>query len=401
LSRFTKLLVFAERSSVLAPLPRFCDKGTAPQNSTQTKPDSVHPMPSNDVSQPEGNATRTRASPDIISMLREPAAAERVLLGLLGPDDTRIMQEYDDSGLRQNLAHHALGACLHFAMWLRENGESSLASRERDEARARVAELEERVRHVEEILRHLVQEYESKLNGLQYNVDQLRPKAEFCERKWKEQEALHQEKATLLEGVLRQLVEANSNLAKDTQSLDVARTRIEKLTGALTQTRKLYKQAEVEVKKVQQDCEMDRILGEIEKEERVKKGIALTTELELVEDFQNQNQKEGGSMPTLELNKDVSKQVNEAKNVDGEVEAQYPSTFWTRCHCCNVRYKYSRVHVNRLLRCQACPAAFVATEEVSTIYRRRHLVDTGSQVTASGRKPPDHGMVSLKGPGGS
>ncbi|XP_016650379.1 PREDICTED: uncharacterized protein LOC107881316 [Prunus mume] len=233
----------AERSSVLAPLPRFCDKGTAPQNSTQTKPDSVHPMPSND------NATRTRASPEIISMLRKPAAAERVLLGLLGPDDTRIMQGYDDGGLRQNLAHHALGACLHFAMWLKENGESSLASRERDEARAHVAELEERVRHVEEILRHLVQEYESKLNGLQNNVDQLRPKAEFYERKWKEQEALHQEKATRLEEVLKQLKEANSDLAKVTQSNDMARIRIEKLTSALTRTRKLYKQVEAEMKK--------------------------------------------------------------------------------------------------------------------------------------------------------
>ena len=54
------------------------------------------------------NGTHTRDSPEIISMLREPAAAERVLLGLLGPDDTRIMQEYDDGGLRQNLSHHAL-----------------------------------------------------------------------------------------------------------------------------------------------------------------------------------------------------------------------------------------------------------------------------------------------------
>ncbi|XP_034228506.1 uncharacterized protein LOC117637662 isoform X2 [Prunus dulcis] len=316
--RSKRLRLRAERSSVLAPLPRFCDKGTAPQNSTQTKPDSVHPMPSND------NATRTRASPEIISMLREPAAAERVLLGLLGPDDTRIMQEYDDGGLRQNLAHHALGACVHFAMWLKENGESSLASRERNEARARVAGLEERVRHVEEILRHLVQEYESKLNGLQNNVDQLRPKAEFCERKWKEQEALHQEKATRLEEVLKQLEEANSDLAKVTQSHDMARTRIEKLTSALTRTRKLYEQAEVEVKKVQQDCEMDRILGEIEKEERGKKRIALTTELELVEGFQNQNQKmEGGIMPTPELNKDVSKQVEEAEDIDELVDVDY------------------------------------------------------------------------------
>ncbi|BBH10011.1 hypothetical protein Prudu_022680 [Prunus dulcis] len=305
-----------QRSSVLAPLLRFCDKGTAPQSSTQTKPDSVHPMPSND------NATDTRDSPEIISMLREPAAAEKVLLGLLALMIPRLCRSM-------------MTACLHFAMWLREHGESSLASRERDEARARVAELEEKVRNVEEIMKHQVQEYKSKLNGLQNDVDQQRQKAAFCERKWKQQLALHQEKSTRLEEVLRQLVEANSNLAKDTQSLDVARTHIEKLTGALTRTRKLYKQAEVEVKKVQQDCEMDRILGEIEKEERVKKRIALTTELELVEDFQNQNQKEGGIMPTLELNKDVSKQVNEAKNVDGEVEAQHPSTFWTRCHCCN------------------------------------------------------------------
>lgn len=41
-------------------------------------------------------------------MLRDPAAAERVLLDLLGPADARIMQEYADGGLKQNLAHHAL-----------------------------------------------------------------------------------------------------------------------------------------------------------------------------------------------------------------------------------------------------------------------------------------------------
>ncbi|TQD76228.1 hypothetical protein C1H46_038255 [Malus baccata] len=50
----------------------------------------------------------TRASPEIIAMLREPGAAERFLLGLLGPDDTRITQSYDDGVLRQNLAYHAL-----------------------------------------------------------------------------------------------------------------------------------------------------------------------------------------------------------------------------------------------------------------------------------------------------
>ncbi|CAL2280160.1 unnamed protein product [Prunus armeniaca] len=324
LRRSKRMRLCTERSSVLAPLPRFCDKGTAPQNSTQTKPDSVHSMPSNDVNLPEGNATHRRASSEIISVLREPAAAERVLLGLLGPDDTRIMQEYDDGGLRQNLSHHALSACLHFAMWVRENGESSLASRERDEARARVAELEENVRNVEEILRHQVQEYESKLNGLQNDVDQLSQKAELCERNWKEQKALHQEKDTLMVEVLRLREEAISELAKVTQSHDMARTRIKNLTGALTRSRKLYEQAEVEVKKVQQDCEMDRILGEIEKEERGEKRIALTTELELVEDFQNQNQKmEGGIMPTPELNKDVSKQVEEAEDIDELVDVDY------------------------------------------------------------------------------
>ncbi|CAL9023204.1 unnamed protein product [Prunus brigantina] len=387
--------VFAERSSVLAPLPRFCDKGTAPQNSTQTKPDSVHSMPSNDVNLPEGvrmdyqsvhvivshasdgpfsslkNATHTRASSEIISVLREPAAAERVLLGLLGPDDTRIMQEYDNGGLRQNLSHHALSACLHFAMWLRENGESSLASRERDEARARVAELEENVRNVEEILRHQVQEYESKLNGLQNDVDQLSQKAELCERNWKEQEALHQEKDTLMVEVLRLREEAISELAKVTQSHDVARTRIKNLTGALTRSRKLYEQAEVEVKKVQQDCEMDRILGEIEKEERAKK---------------------------------------EAKDVDGEVGAQHPWTFWTRCYRCNVHFLYSRVYVDCLLRCQQCQTTFVSKEvymspsalvESSSKSSHQQHVDTESQGTASGGKPPYLGVVSLKDPEGS
>ncbi|XP_021814160.1 uncharacterized protein LOC110756960 [Prunus avium] len=413
--RRSKRLRLRAESSVLAPVPRFCDKGTAPQNSTQTKPDSVQSIPSNDVNLPEGNATHTRAPFEIINVLREPAAAERVLLGLLGPDDTRIMQEYNDGGLRQNLSHHALGACLHFAMWLRENGESSLASREGNEARAHVAELEERFKYVEEIMKHQVQEYESKLNGLQNNVDQLRQKADFCERKWKEQEALHQEKATRLEEVLRQLEEANSNLAKVTQSHDTARTRIEKLTGAVTLNRKLYDQAEVEVKKFQQDCEMDRILGEIEKEERAKKRIALTTELKLNEDFQNQNQKnEGGVIPTLELNKDVSKQVIEAKDLNGEVEAHNPSTFWTVCSSCKYQYEYGRVYVNCHLRCSRCRAGFLALEicrpppivkSSSNSFDQQHrisrqLVDTGSQVTASG-KPPYPGAVSPKDLGGS
>ncbi|PQP95942.1 uncharacterized protein Pyn_04016 [Prunus yedoensis var. nudiflora] len=427
--RRSKRLRLRTESSVLAPVPRFCDKGTAPQNSTQTKPDSVQSIPSNDVNLPEGNATHTRASSEIINVLREPAAAERVLLGLLGPDDTRIMQEYNDGGLRQNLSHHAPGACLHFATWLRENRESSLASREGNEARAHVAELEERFRYVEEILRHQVQGYESKLNGLQNNVDQLRQKADFCERKWKEQEALHQEKATRLEDVLRQLEEANSNLAKVTQSHDMARTRIEKLTGALTLNKKLYDQAEVEVEKFPQDCEMDRvleeiekadceidrILGEIEKEKRAKKWIALTTELKPNEDFQNQNQKtEGGVISTLELNKDVSKQVIEAKHIDGEVEAHNPSTFWTVCSSCKYQYEYGRVYVNCHLRCSRCRAGFLALEicrpppivnSSSNSFDQqhqssRHLVDTGSQVTAIG-KPPYGGAVSPKDLGGS
>ncbi|KAI5315463.1 hypothetical protein L3X38_044639 [Prunus dulcis] len=373
LRRNKRMRLCTESCSVLAPLPRVCDRGTAPQNSTQTKPDSVHSMPSNDVNLPEGNATHTRASSEIISVLREPAAAERVLLGLLGPDDTKIMQEYDDDGgLRQNLSHHALAACLHFAMWLREHGESSLASRERDEARARVAELEENVRNVEEILRHQVQEYEFKLNGLQNDVDQLSQKAELYERNWKEQEALHQEKDTLMVEVLRLREEAISELAKVTQSHDVARTRIKKLTGALTRSRKLYEQAEVEVKKVQQDCEMDRILGEIEKEERAKK---------------------------------------EAKDVDGEVGAQLPSTFWTKCYRCNVHFQYSRVYVDRLLRCQQCQTNFVSKEvyilspsalvESSSNSSHQQHVDTESQGTASGGKPPYLGVVSIKDPEGS
>ncbi|ONH92820.1 hypothetical protein PRUPE_8G198000 [Prunus persica] len=51
--RRSKRLRLRAESSVLAPVPRFCDKGTA-QNSTQTKPDTVQSIPSNDVNLPEG-----------------------------------------------------------------------------------------------------------------------------------------------------------------------------------------------------------------------------------------------------------------------------------------------------------------------------------------------------------
>ena len=66
--------------------------------------------------------TTEKDSPQIISILRDPAAAERVLLDLLGPADTRIIQEYIDGDLKQNLAHHALAVsdcrpeCHHFSI---------------------------------------------------------------------------------------------------------------------------------------------------------------------------------------------------------------------------------------------------------------------------------------------
>ncbi|ONH92828.1 hypothetical protein PRUPE_8G198700 [Prunus persica] len=44
-------------SPVLDPLPRACDNGTVPQNFSRTNPVSVHPMPSNDANQPDGNAS--------------------------------------------------------------------------------------------------------------------------------------------------------------------------------------------------------------------------------------------------------------------------------------------------------------------------------------------------------
>uniref|UniRef100_A0A5B6YSW1 AP2/ERF domain-containing protein n=1 Tax=Davidia involucrata TaxID=16924 RepID=A0A5B6YSW1_DAVIN len=48
------LLCLSGRSSFLAPLPRFFDIGNVPENSTQnTKPVSVHPMPSVDSDQPK------------------------------------------------------------------------------------------------------------------------------------------------------------------------------------------------------------------------------------------------------------------------------------------------------------------------------------------------------------
>ncbi|XP_004292358.1 PREDICTED: uncharacterized protein LOC101303010 isoform X2 [Fragaria vesca subsp. vesca] len=202
LRRQKRLKTCSGSSSGAAPLHGFCDKGTSLQTSTQEKPDDVHLTPSNNVNQSE-----------IISILRDPAAAERVLLDLLGPADTRIIQEYIDGDLKQNLAHHALASCLHLAMWLRDTGD---VSKERDEANARVADLENRVRNfgetttkqeaVIEILRQQIlkyssmkREYESKLDGLLNDVSHQRQKAEMWESKWKEQEALHQEKATRLE----------------------------------------------------------------------------------------------------------------------------------------------------------------------------------------------------------
>ncbi|KAM1007202.1 hypothetical protein ACFX13_003884 [Malus domestica] len=185
-------------------------------------------MSSNPSNQPERNMTDdARALPKIITILREPGAAERFLLGLLGPDDTRITQSYDDGDLRQNLAYHALAACLHFALWLRENGDSSSAPCKERDTRARISELEERVRNFEETA---AKEAENEILRHQ------------------EQEALHQGRATHLDEVLRQLQEANADIAKLTQSRDKAKAQVEELTSALTQTRQLCEQAEVGVK---------------------------------------------------------------------------------------------------------------------------------------------------------
>ncbi|KAM5563026.1 hypothetical protein ABKV19_017960 [Rosa sericea] len=383
LRRQKRLRPCSGSSSGVAPLPGFCDNGASLQASTQEKPDNA---PSNNVNQ----------SGEIISILRDPAAAERVLLDLLGPADTRIMQAYADCGLKQNLAHHALASCLHIAMWLRVTGD---VSKERDEAIARVAELEKRVgsfvetttkqEAVIEFLRQQVleyssmkREYESKLDGLLNDVSQQRQKAEMWESKWKEQEALHQVKAIHLEEfschleeVLKQLGEDNADLSEVTQRLHVAREGIEKITGTFTQ-------AEVKVKQLQKSCEMYRALCDMEKEKHTKERTAPTAELK--EDLQrnkNHKQNKDGNMLTREMIKELKKQVmrwsqekfqeeGEDRDMDGEgsnasrkqVEAGDALCFWTICNHCKMYFEYHRIYQSNLLLCQNCHNAFNALE---------------------------------------
>ncbi|PRQ25474.1 hypothetical protein RchiOBHm_Chr6g0284061 [Rosa chinensis] len=179
----------------------------------------------------------TKYSLENTSMSRDPATAERVLLDLLGTVDASIMQAYTDNDIRQNLAHHALASSLHLAMWLRKTGD---VSRQRDEAIARVAELEERVRRFEklfvkqeaenEILSlevyeycNMKEEYESKIKSLSNEVNQQKHVTVVLESKFKDMEAMHQEKATRLEKALKQLNDANMLLAEVSEGLGVAR----------------------------------------------------------------------------------------------------------------------------------------------------------------------------------
>lgn len=70
------------------------------------------------------------------------------------------------------------------------------------------------------------------MNGVLKNLDQLKQKTEACNRTWKEQEALHQERATRLDEVFRQLEEANTDIAKLTHSRDEGKARVKELTSA-------------------------------------------------------------------------------------------------------------------------------------------------------------------------
>ena len=57
----------------------------------------------------------TKNIPEDISILSDAAAAEKVLLHLLGPADASIMQAYADGDLRRNLAYHALAVSTCFS----------------------------------------------------------------------------------------------------------------------------------------------------------------------------------------------------------------------------------------------------------------------------------------------
>ncbi|PRQ25470.1 hypothetical protein RchiOBHm_Chr6g0284021 [Rosa chinensis] len=338
LRRQKRLRPCSGSSSGVASLPGFCDNGTSLQASTQEKPDNVHLTPSN----------------------------------------------------------NSCGSCLHIAMWLRVTGD---ASKERDEAIARVAELEKRVGNfvetttkqeaVIEFMRQQVleyssmkREYESKLDGLLNDVSQQRQKAEMWESKCKEQEALHQVKATRLEEfschleeVLKQLGEANADLSEVTQGLHVAREGIEKITGTFTQ-------AEVKVKQLQKSCEMYRVLRDMEKEKHTKVRTAPSAELK--EDLQrneNHKQNKDGNMLTREMIKELKKQVmrwsqekfqeeGEDRDMDGEgsnasreqVEGGDALSFWTICNHCKMYVEYHRIYQSNFLLCQNCHNAFNALE---------------------------------------
>nr|XP_004290179.2 PREDICTED: uncharacterized protein LOC101310657 [Fragaria vesca subsp. vesca]XP_011458162.1 PREDICTED: uncharacterized protein LOC101310657 [Fragaria vesca subsp. vesca]XP_011458163.1 PREDICTED: uncharacterized protein LOC101310657 [Fragaria vesca subsp. vesca]XP_011458164.1 PREDICTED: uncharacterized protein LOC101310657 [Fragaria vesca subsp. vesca]XP_011458165.1 PREDICTED: uncharacterized protein LOC101310657 [Fragaria vesca subsp. vesca] len=230
--------VICQRSSVnLAPkLPGLVDKKTYAQVCTNAKPDRLRPFLFTDLNKLVEHMYATKNIPEDISILSDAAAAEKVLLHLLGPADASIMQAYADGDLRRNLAHRALASSLHLAMWLRETAD---ISKQRDEAIAHVAGLEERLRRFEkifvkqeaenEILSLEVddhcreKEYESKIEILSNELNQQKQATEVMESKCKELEAMHKEKATLLEEAMKQLNDANMLLAEVSEGLGVAR----------------------------------------------------------------------------------------------------------------------------------------------------------------------------------
>ncbi|KAL6214326.1 hypothetical protein ACLB2K_013762 [Fragaria x ananassa] len=199
---YSSTALFA-KEAVLISLRSFLDWLTRrhAQVCTNAKPDRLPPFLFTDLNKPVEHMSATKNIPEDISILSDPAAAEKVLLLLLGPADASIMQAYADGDLRRNLTHHALAvtpSSLHLAMWLRETAD---ISKQRDEAIAYVAELEERVRRFEKIFvkqeaeneilslevdNHCREkEYESKIESLSNELNQQKQATEFMESKCK------------------------------------------------------------------------------------------------------------------------------------------------------------------------------------------------------------------------
>nr|XP_028965723.1 ethylene-responsive transcription factor-like protein At4g13040 isoform X3 [Malus domestica] len=82
--RLLGLGLCCEIPPVLDPLPRVANNGTTPQNFTRTNPVSVHPMPSNDANQPDGN-TIVKAEPRSLTASGSILSKEQHDVAVAGP----------------------------------------------------------------------------------------------------------------------------------------------------------------------------------------------------------------------------------------------------------------------------------------------------------------------------